>query len=112
MEPKKIVKQFLKALSQGDHKKAHELCTLTFRVGHPASWLTQHMPKLTDIYVGKTVSTNDNGTVKDIYISYKVDENKYTAHARCVKEIKPYHASPDGTWGVNPISAIGKPKTT
>jgi len=116
-----VVKAFCRAWKLGDHKAMLDSSTLTYRGYH----------KIKDIEVAFGSKTLIRFKVKeketivpamvdiDVEIHYKQGTAKYNriTKVRCVCERQAFDASVNGSWGVNPISALRerdlppKPKT-
>lgn len=65
--------------------------------------------KLQDYKIVETNAISNCCTDIEVLITYSTSEmpdKKVTIKPRLLKEIKEYRPSPDGRWGVNPISAL------
>jgi hypothetical protein len=60
--------------------------------------------EIEDVLINSPVSTDITFVVQYEAIPNEVETKRITA--RVIKEIAPYEPSPQGQWGVNPISAL------
>jgi len=106
---KEAVKEFFTAVENTNWKKAHELTTKSWQENHKFNDTMSTLFGKQLKFVGIAGIEHISDVVADVkikVIAYK--EGLSFLNARLICETGPYQASPDGIWGVNPISCLRK----
>jgi hypothetical protein len=124
-DPVKKAVAYYRAVHAQDWQAAYELTQLTWRVYFdPDAEAPKKFPQdLADIWAGwlkEWEEIVEIGTetvvlervigspfIADAYVSCRTKDNRTVVWiCRMIKEDQPFHVSPDGEWGVNPVSSI------
>ncbi len=108
-----VLNRFMEAWKAGDWKGMARACTVTWKAdGHPgytsSGWMRTwygRQPNPERWEISMIVDVGEHAVDMNVTISH-AGGTKTTRHVRIIREGNPYAPSPDGTWGVNPVSAL------